>query len=299
MTHIYTEDLFWPARVKNFIKKILDRQSRGPQAVLNSLLRGLTGLGECFEINKKITSPIETACVISGVAVLKWAIKQKKAGRINKIIAGPNIVVHPDESEGVLKNILVDKIIVPSQWVKDFYISNAQELLGKVYVWSAGVSLPLLQETEKQYDFLLFFKEANSANLAICEYLNSQGYKTVIFVYGKFKQTDYFKTLLASKYMVYCSNSESQGLSMFEAWAYGVPTLVWDRGFMESGRYRWQGNTGAPYLSESTGMRFKDFEDFKTVLATFLNVSFSPRQWVEQNATHNIAAKKYLELVNL
>src|ERR1700722_2640793 len=102
MLYLYTENLFALNKIKDFIKKLLHRQNRGPQAVFVSLAEGLRELGKDFFVNQKIAAPIEIACVLSGAKTLKWAVSQKQKGNIKKIIAGPNIVVFPEDEDGVL-----------------------------------------------------------------------------------------------------------------------------------------------------------------------------------------------------
>lgn len=296
--YFYTQDLFLPVKAKNYLKKILGLPGGGPLAVQQSLTLGLKELGTLFNLNIKPKQPIQAACVLSGIDTLKWAISQKRAGNIKRIIAGPNLVITPEDSGSILKFREIDKILVPSEWVKDFYISLAPELSSKIQVWAAGVELPELERQNKIFDFLVYNKSGNLYGHT-CQFLKEKNYHLKIISYRFFKQPEYFQALERSKFMVYLSESESQGLAMFEAWARNVPTLVWDRGFMMYKNYRWEGNTATPYLTEFTGRAFKNFDDFKKVLQEFQNQTFSPREWVRNNATNKIAARKYLEIINL
>jgi hypothetical protein len=300
MLYFYTENFFWSSRAKNFIKKILDKKARGPQAVERSLFAGLKQLGVEFRVNTRTNQKIETACVLSGIETLKWVIRQKQKGEIKKIIAGPNLVVVPDEAGGIIKSPEIDTVVVPSRWVKDFYVSIDPELSSKIYIWAAGVELPKKEQVEKEYDFLVLNKTQSNMDLcdSITAYLKEQKFKIHVMFYGDFKQEQYFNALKYTKYLIYLSESESQGLSMFEAWARDVPSLVWDRGFMQYEKYQWQGNTASPYLSGEVGMSFKNFEYFKLILSNFLNRKFLPLNWVKNNATNEIAAKKYLEIID-
>ncbi len=287
------------------IKRLLGKANRGPQAVFDSLANGLKGLNIDFKINPNLTSPAALACVLSGISTLKWAIGQKLAGKIKTIIAGPNIVVSPNDARAILKSSEIDKIIVPSRWVKDFYVSQAPELASKIHIWAAGVELPEDWKSEvggrkSEIDFLIFnkVKDQNLKN-QIKTFLEQDVYRVADVKYGQYNQQQYFNLLERSKNLIYLSESESQGLAMFEAWAYNIPTLVWDRGYMEYGKHRFSGDTASPYLSAQTGIRFTDFKDFKDVLPKFLNASFFPRQWVEKNASNKLAAEKYLEIITL
>ncbi len=280
------------------VKKVLGKSQRGPEAVFLSLQRGFHQLAEKYEVNAPLAEHVKSAGVLSGVMTLRWVIKQKQAGEIKKIIAGPNLVVTPKDSQGVLLNPSIDTVIVPCQWVKDFYIKVAPQLAPKIQIWPGGVEVKELTKDDKIFDFLVFNKLGQKAGLAskIIGHLEQQGYKLKILTYGSFKQQDYFNSLNKSKNLIYLSVSESQGLAMFEAWARGVPTLLWDKGFFELGGVLVQGFTSSPYLAPQAGERFKDFDDFILTLPKFLNSSYASREYVLNNFSDKICAQKYLDI---
>lgn len=299
MLYIYTEKLFFFGRIKYFFNKLFRRENRGPQAVLDSLTVGLEELGKDFTINKKFTKTINTACVISGVKTLEWAIKQKLEGRVKKIIAGPNLVVSPKDFDGILTDPLIDKIIVPSPWVKEYYIKVAPVLAGKIEIWPAGVSNVPEKGYVKNLDFVVYNKIGGSQLfLDICKILNSRGLAYKVLTYGKFKQRDYFEFLNQARFEIYLSRSESQGLAMFEAWARNVPAFVWENAVFGKDGQSVKGKISSPFLSNKLGMAFRDYEDFKAKLPLFLNTSFAPRKYIKENFTNKICAEKYLQIVN-
>jgi hypothetical protein len=298
MVYIYTENLFALDRAKDAVKKLLGRQIRGPRVVFVSLVRGLKDMGKDFCVNSKISAPIETACVLSGAKTLKWAISQKQKGNIKKIIAGPNIVVFPDDEGGVLRDPLVDIVIAPGLWVKELYSRLAPELAGKIRIWPAGVLVPKASTQKKDLDFLVYDKTSRGPLFnEIIKLLQERKFNFKVLAYGKFRQEDYFGLLERSKFEIYLSRSESQGLAMFEAWIRDVPTLVWEAGEYENKGVKITGQIGAPFLSPQTGSSFTTTEDFKNKLDTFINTRFSPRQYSEENFTDKICAQKYLDII--
>ena len=296
--YIYTEQgggLFY--RLKSLTKKLLKKDSRGPEAVKNSLTSGLTELGVEFLINKKIENICEVACVLSGRKTLLWALEQKKIGKIKKLVAGPNIVISPNDFGGLIKNPLIDVIVVPSQWVKDYFVKLAPGITNRLVVWPAGVTVPILEASNKTIDFLIYNKiVGNNLVSKIVETLQQKNYSFQIINYGAFHQEAYFTLLNKSKYEIYLSESESQGLAMFEAWARGVPTLVWDKGLFEYQGVSVMGLVSSPYLKDQTGMRFSDLEDFKLKLPIFVGHDFAPRQITESFFSNIHAAQAYLKL---
>ena len=298
MLNIYTENFFVLNRIKNFIKILLGMQNRGPKAVEDSLLRGLEELSYSYEINFR-RLPINLACVISGSQTLRWAIEQKKKGLIKKIIAGPNMVVFPEDSGGVLTDPAVDVVVVPSLWVKNLYCRLAPKLADKIRIWPAGIAVPKMIAKEKKFDFLVYDKtKASTLRSEITNYLKKQGYKFKILTYGQFQQAEYFELLEESKYEIYLSQSESQGLGVFEAWARNVPALVWERGYFEYKGFRLDARAASPYLAPQTGNSFRDFADFPKQLEVFLLASHEPRRYMLENFTDTICAQKYLDIVH-
>lgn len=217
--------------IKNLAKKILGLPKYEPQAVLRSLIRGFDILGVDYQLNPKSKNISDIVCVISRVDSLKWAIKEKKRGKIKKIIDGPNIVITPEDAGGILLNETIDLIIVPSQWVKDFYASFQKGFDKKIRVWPAGVEI--CSESKERRNGCLIYKKNVDKNLFkfIVKYLKSQNIDYKVIRYGRYKKERYFEMLKKIKFMIFFSESESQGLALQEAWIRNTPSLVWDRGY--------------------------------------------------------------------
>lgn len=114
-----------------------------------------------------------------------------------------------------------------------------------------------------------------------------------------YSKEEYRKKLNESKFAVFLSIAETQGIALAEAWSMNVPTLVWDP---EIEHYYIRGlkTTASPYLSSKTGMRWKEIGDFKKILEN-INIylaEFSPREWVLNNMSDVKSAKRLLEIVN-
>lgn len=295
--HIYDRNFFlWP-RLKHAAKKVLGRGFGGPQAVQQSLINGLRELGQNFALNEPKSPTV--ACVLSGVDTLRQVILWKQSGLVKKILAGPNLVVMPQDSDKIIQHPLIDVVLQPSQWSADFYVSQAPSLGAKIRVWPAGVAVPPPPKTEKTVDFLVYNKIGKNPLFAgIINALKSSNYFFEVFNYGKFKQEQYFRALSRSKAMIYLSESESQGLAMFEAWARNVPVFAWERGFWQLGKFRESGLTATPYLNSECGQRFKDFTEFKNGLPKFMSSVFHARNYAEENFSDKICARKYLSIVN-
>jgi len=300
MLYIYTENLFLYSKIKNFVKFLFGKKTRGPQAVEESLVLGLAELGVDFKVNRKIEDSCETSCVLNGEKTLRWAIRQKKLGKIKKLVAGPNVAVTPLDSNGLIMSPEIDKYLVPAQWSVNWWTTFNAEWAKKLDVWPAGVRDEGNLKNENGIA-LIFQKNAPEELLGqIGQILLKQGIKFRVISYGKFDRKEYFNLLQKSKYMIYLSQSESQGLALHEAWMANVPTLVWNRGFMEYKDYRWEDEKiSAPYLSPETGMFFSGENDFEQKLRAFLDgyKSFRPREFSLKNFTNKISAQKFLQII--
>ena len=286
---------FWP-KIKFLAKRLLGRTMRGPLAVEQSLLRGLGELGVEAVVNQK--PPIgSTVGVLSGVKTLKKVLEWKQQGVVKKIIAGPNLVVTPDDDDKVIQHPDIDIILQPGEWSKDFYLSLAPALKDKIKIFASGVSVPRLGELNKINDFLIYNKTADKSLCPkIIEMLRQKGYSRKVLNYGDFGQKDYFKNLEESRYLIYLPDSESQGLALFEAWARNVPALVWERGFWRFGKYFWEGRTATNYVAPENGLIFRKPEELEQLLSTLESRIFAPREFVLKNFTDKITAEKYLAL---
>lgn len=295
--YLYTETLSLKVRFKTLLKILLGRNIRGPQAVQRSLFSGLNELGAHWRVNARVKNQFNRVGVLADLKTLLWAIEQKRTGKIKHILAGPNIVVNALSNNNIIQDPAIDIILVPSQWVYDLYVSEAPSIRQKLRIWAAGVHVPRPSDLQKKIDFLIFKKKDNlGMSNRIAEYLQKRGYTVRILIYGTFKQSEYWRLLDRSKYMIYLSESESQGLAMAEAWARNVPTLVWERGFWAYEGYYWKGNTASPYVTEKNGMRFKDYEEFIEVLPIFMSTPFTPKEYVRRELSDKVSAKKYLTI---
>jgi len=287
--HIYTEQSCAISRVKAFIKNLID-----------SLVRGLRELDMQVAIDKKPAEPIDVACVLSGTCALQRVIEWKRKGLVKKIVAGPNIVVFPDDVQDIMRDDAIDVIVVPAQWVKDLWVSLRPELAPRIAVWAAGVQDPGEVPQGARSGLLIYKKHAPKYIFdAVVRHLADTHIPYVVLEYGSFDQRDYFALLETVSGMIYLTESESQGLALAEAWIRGVPTLVWDRGLFTGGGREWSGASSAPYLVDACGMRFKGAEDL-AVLSDFMASlgSFRTRAYALEHFTDRKSAERYLSIIS-
>jgi hypothetical protein len=300
--------IYW---LKLMARKLLGKV-RGPEGVLRSLARGLNEIGQPFSINKK-PSAGDTVHVISNIEALRYAIKEKRAGRIGKLIAGPNLVVMPDEYDRILASPEINIVLTVSPWVQNLYDIVLPEIKSKTHIWPSGVQIPNLLHDKKipaNFSCILFIKNA-PAEIAVhvAETLDANNIRFETFSYGEFKQQEYFDALTKVDFLVYLQEFESQGIALQEAWAYNIPTLVWNKGIYKSPKgHDIVGNVAAPFLVPETGMLFGKVPPamtelpFESALTSFIQKiksphPFTPRTYCEAHLSDKASAKLYIDII--
>jgi hypothetical protein len=289
---------YYISKCKYFLKNILQGK-RGPQTVINNLLKGLNKLDANYQLNPH-TKQIEngdTVYVLRDIWALKEIISLKQKGLDIEIIAGPNIVTIPTEENNLILDENIDQIIVPSQWVYDLYKKFTDR--DNIKIWPVGIETDNVV-SQKNGVGLVYKKNIPENKFdEIITTLKSKNIEYKIIEYGKFKQEEYFELLSSAPWMIYLQEIESQGLSLFEAWSYDVPTLVWNNNFYQYPNKDLvieQDNIAAPYLSNESGLYFKnDFnEKFKEFISNLGR--YTPKKYVSENFSLKKSARKLIEI---
>lgn len=275
---------------KYFLTRKLLHVNRGPDAVRESLLRGLNELNIPYRYNPPVIK--ETTLVLSGVGALKDALEAKKAGHVSKLIAGPNVTIHPDDQGGVLRDPNIDKVLVPSKWAADFWIHEAPELSSKIIIWPAGVAVA--KASTRNGAPIIYDKLGDQAMLAAVKKVTPP--ETIVFTYGSFSKSRYLKALETAPFLIYLSESESQGLALQEAWAYDVPTLVNESNSWHRGEFSWQSEQiNAPYLIPEAGMIFKSIEELPVLIKR--TTTLHPKQYCDRELSDIVTTTKLLSSI--
>ena len=292
---------------REFLKeagRFLFKKARGPQAVNESLIRGLKELNQPFFVNKK--SPkldgSETFFINTSLDALKWAIKLKKAGKIKKLIAGPNLVVMPNHFNSIILSSEIDIILLSSEWPLRMWVNFGFKLDKKVIIWPAGVAD--VYNNKKLKNKIILYKKNIPEDIYLMtkKTLNNLKINYQEIIYGKFSREEYFSLLDEAKYMIYLQISESQGLSLLEAWMKNVPTFIFNYGYLEIEGKRIIGeDISAPYLINDCGEFFRTEDDLKNIIKGFNTEEkrYNPREYFIQNFTDKICAEKFLNIINL
>ena len=275
----------------------------GHYAVTRSLIDGLQKAGIPFIYNPpKLFDCTERVIVLSGLLTLKQAIALRKKGIIKKLAAGPNLVVLPSDSPELIRSEYIDRCIVNSDWVRNLYVADMPELEPKLIVWPAGVDEKAWDPagTPKNPRSLLFYSKTPAGNLFrdCLQIAEAAGFVVSVIEYGSYTPAQFKTSLDANSMMVYFSATESQGIALAEAWSMNVPTITWNPGI-----FQLKGHTvvssSAPYLTEETGVFFRDAPDFGRVIDKLAadSFAFDPRKWILSHQTDELSARHLMELM--
>ncbi len=218
-----------------------------------------------------------------------------------KLVLGPNIDIHNNNVRKLFDEIPHSIFVVPSLWVKNFYISNLQMEPDRVKIWTAGIDLKKWKPTAITRGSALIYMKGNFVDFAAQLVITIQeyGYKSVILKYGEYSQAEYFDSLNNSRFAIFLTGTESQGIAQFQCWSMNVPTLVLRQPEYQPDKVEGSAveASSSPYLTSATG-RFFDGPHDTVSVGEFLKDldSFTPRFWVESNHSTSISSRKFLDL---
>ena len=274
----------------------------GHYAVTRSAVEGLRKIGVKYNWNPRRAEDVfDTVVVLAGTDALEQAIRWKRTVKIHRLLAGPNLVVLPSEEKKLITAKEIDVYMVNSDWTYKVYTEDAPELKRNCAIWPAGVDTEFWSQSgpADRSRMLIYQKSAPRELLDECKKAaESCGYSCDIITYGSYDAETYRRVLQSCRLGIFLSRSESQGLALAEAWSMDVPTLVWDSKSVEY-KGRTMQSSAAPYLSKKTGLFFQTPTDLASAIERCQRHQFSPRQWVIENMSDEVSARKLCTLAEV
>lgn len=298
------------SRVRQFYSKRLGRGVReirygGHYSVTRSMIEGLEQLGLPHCYNPKFLSSLTSRVVVlAGATAVKQAIQYKRAGKIEYLAVGPNVVTFACERDYLLSDPAIDLVVVPSEWVAEMYLEDDPGLASKLFVWPAGVDERYWSPLESaSRDKVILYDKLFRADRRVLEdvkqHLLDEGFDVLEVRYGAYDLQSFRTLLRQCAFMVAFTDSESQGIAWAEAWSCEVPTFVYRRfeAWFAGRRYMC---SSAPYLSPQCGAFFGDVTEFKQIvfdLGSGRMSGLAPRQWLLANMTDAVCAQRLFDRV--
>jgi hypothetical protein len=300
-------------RIKIFIKEGLihrdwrgvfkNRAVGGSITIPSDLAQGLKDQSFDFLHNDfELKTDITTAAVLKDPACVKWALRQKRKGRIKRVFAGPLVANLPTEADGVLTDPAIDGLLFFSPWHRDLFLKFCKGSPPKTFIWAAGVDEQFWTPVAGVRDQILIYNKNPGAPVLehVKEVMEKKCLKYKILTYGSYDLKNYQTELSRSRFVIFLSRSETQGVAMLEAWSSGVPTLHWNPGIWVYLGQKVSGASSCPYLDPSSGLMFQELSEFESKLNEMLLGldSFDPRSYVLQKFTRSDSINKFLEIVD-
>jgi len=286
----------WSRFVRSFIesrrRRAIAATTGGPGAVARTLLRQLEiqnpPLHWDFCFRDFSSSQCEVAWVVNEPADLEWAVRNRDRLHVRELWAGPNLVVVPEEFGGVLKSSRIDRIIVPTEWVADFYSDAYPPLQQRITIWPAAIETSAwMPSARPKKHWLVYNKYQDPLAAQITTALQAMRANFVQIDYGTYSESQFRELLAESRGLIWLSRSESQGIALLQALSMDVPALVWNPGTWEyyspslKQTFRAPASS-APYFSEQCGRIFRAFAEFPEVFTRFAAeaASYRPRDYI-------------------
>lgn len=283
---------------------------RGHFAVTRSLVEGCRKIGVRVTYNPTTMRGVgRVVGVLSSAQALSQAIAWKRAGRIDRLLAGPNLVNFPSDHDGLIADPAVDVCVTPSALVRAMYEDDLPALTGRCVEWPAGVDTAFWSPDGVRGDDVLIFEKPTrwplESSAAYAAILRARGYRVSTLRYGRYTSHQFREQLRRARLMVGFASTESQGIAWAEAWSCDVATLLWRQDAITFTHpvhgLKTYATSTAPYLSDATGRFFQDVPSFEAALADWEAGRFAnaARSWVLHEMSDEVCARRYLGLAGI
>tara|TARA_Y100001972_G_C7641265_1_gene322164 strand:- start:715 stop:1548 length:834 start_codon:yes stop_codon:yes gene_type:complete len=256
----------------------------GPGKVAMNLMAGLNILGVDFAENEEKEI---NGCLAS------WSPRYKDLPR--ETLVGPNLMTLPSDDPAVWHYF--DNFVVPCEWVQNKYEKYTLPSNVKLHQWAVGIDTDLFSPKDKSRSkCMVYSKRGCPKNLEVIEKtLTSLKIDYVVLNYGSYTELDLLSEGEQSLFAILNTSTESQGIAYQEILSMGIPCYavdkqVWD----DQPGYNFPA-TSVPYFDDRCGIKHENLSrlgEFLDKLSTF-----KPREYILDNLTLEISAKKYLDLL--
>jgi len=269
----------------------------GPEMVVKNLIKSLDLMGIAYATNEN---------VYQKNLFLQWTNKATiEHSHVNwdDVYVGPQL--WPFDSFGsrlVQDPSQFNKIICPSDWVKNFFKKKFWLTDDNLAVWPVGIEIPN-NIRNIQYDCLLYYKRRSPEELEVVEnFLKKKKLTYKILQYGNYSEPEFLSLANQCNFCFMLNGTESQGIAVQQIMSLGVPLFVWDIEEWHDMGERWVvPASSVPYWDKKCGEKFYK----KTMLSrTFTKFNkklkegeYDPKSYVEENLSLKRSAEILLDFI--
>ena len=267
----------------------------GPHKVVDNLIKSLE--------QEKIDYAINEEKYEHNFLVQYDATAHEKHSKIEQdtTIIGPQVWMFDGYGQFLIENQnYYKKIIAPSEWVKNKFITKFNLPEDKLAVWPVGIE-EFNNVREPNYDCLIYFKRRDQSELdAVKKFLVSNGLSYRMVEYGTYGEDGFKQLVNSAKFCFLINGTESQGIAVQEIMSMGVPIIAWDiKEWLDQGEAYRVPATSIPYWDERCGEVFFNIEDLEVTFSKFyatLN-QYDPKAFIKDNLSFECSVKTLLDIL--
>ena len=267
----------------------------GPHKVVDNLIKSLD--------QEKIEYAINEEKYEHNFLVQYDATAHEKHSKIEQdtTIIGPQVWMFDGYGQFLIENQnFYKKIIAPSEWVKNKFITKFNLPEDKLSVWPVGIE-EFNNIREVNYDCLIYFKRRNQSELdAVKKFLVSNGLSYRMVEYGTYGEDGFKQLFNSAKFCFLINGTESQGIAVQEIMSMGVPIIAWDiKEWLDQGEAYRVPATSIPYWDERCGEVFFNIDDLDVTFSKFYATldQYDPKAFIKDNLSFECSVKTLLDIL--
>jgi len=267
----------------------------GPHKVVDNLIKSLD--------QEKIEYAINEEKYEHNFLVQYDATAHEKHSKIEQdtTIIGPQVWMFDGYGQFLIENQnFYKKIIAPSEWVKNKFITKFNLPEDKLSVWPVGIE-EFNNIREVNYDCLIYFKRRDQSELdAVKKFLVSNGLSYRMVEYGTYGEDGFKQLVNSAKFCFLINGTESQGIAVQEIMSMGVPIIAWDiKEWLDQGEAYRVPATSIPYWDERCGEVFFNIEDLEVTFSKFYATlgQYDPKAFIKDNLSFECSVKTLLDIL--
>ena len=267
----------------------------GPHKVVDNLIKSLD--------QEKIDYAINEEKYEHNFLVQYDATAHEKHSKIEQdtTIIGPQVWMFDGYGQFLIENQnYYKKIIAPSEWVKNKFITKFNLPQDKLAVWPVGIE-EFNNIREVNYDCLIYFKRRDQSELdTVKKFLVSNGLSYRMVEYGTYGEDGFKQLVNSAKFCFLINGTESQGIAVQEIMSMGVPIIAWDiKEWLDQGEAYRVPATSIPYWDERCGEVFFNIDDLEVTFSKFYATldKYDPKAFIKDNLSFECSVKTLLDIL--